>query len=318
MTDRSERGDCRFADQRVVMGLCELSEMAGDAALVRALTAGPGGLLDDSGIRVVQETPNRGLGMGGREFERGDAHMRMGVMEHGGELLGAEHPESIGGTKRGGTNVGVAVGERGDHGGLVVDEAGHGRGLPALACVGFHGVTLAVVMGRRAQIIQAQMLKSDTCPADGSTGNRMPKERPVSHIVIHDNIDGVTQYRQFDDLGHAVSHVEELRNTSGVEGTKLYALNEVAFEMKPYFRVEVVDAAATAPAAPVESVQPEVLPTAETVTYAEASSAPLETMGRDTTPLSGFEEPAMESVPNFDDPPVSSAGSDARRGLFGR
>jgi hypothetical protein len=136
--------------------------------------------------------------------------------------------------------------------------------------------------------------------------------------VIHDSIDGTDQYRQFDDLGQAVAFVEELRNTEGVEGAKLYALDEVAFEMKPYFKVEVVQPAAEPVPAPIETVQPEVLPTAETVTYVDASPMPVETMGRDTTPLAGFDEPAMESVPSFDDSPMPSSGSDSRRGLFGR
>lgn len=139
----------------------------------------------------------------------------------------------------------------------------------------------------------------------------------MSHIVIHDNVEGVTQYRQFDDLGHAVSYVEELRNIEGLEGAKLFELDEVAFEMKPYFKVEVVDGSATASSAPVEAVTPEVLPTAETVTYVEASPAPVETMGRDTTPLSDFDESEMEPVPNFDELPAPSS-SDPRRGLFGR
>lgn len=140
----------------------------------------------------------------------------------------------------------------------------------------------------------------------------------MSHIVIHDSIDGTNQYRQFDDLGHAVAFVEELRNTEGVEGAKLYALDEVAFEMKPYFKVEVLQAAAEPAPVPIETVQPEVLPTAETVSFVEASPQPVETMGRETTPLAGFDEPEMESLPSFDDSPMPPSGSDSRRGLFGR
>lgn len=140
----------------------------------------------------------------------------------------------------------------------------------------------------------------------------------MSHIVIHDDIDGITQYRQFDDLGQAVAFVEERRNTAGLEGAKLYALDEVAFEMKPYFKVEVVEAASAMLAPAFDEAEPEVLPTVETVTYVEASPQPLETMARDTTPLTGFEQPAMESVPSFDDAPIPPTGSDVRRGLFGR
>jgi hypothetical protein len=99
------------------------------------------------------------------------------------------------------------------------------------------------------------------------TTSAQAKERMASHIVNHDNIDGITQHREFDDLGHAVAFVEELRNIADVEDAKRYALGAVAFEMKPYFKVEVLDA--VMPLAP------------EAVTPSSASSESVETWGRD-------------------------------------
>ena len=52
----------------------------------------------------------------------------------------------------------------------------------------------------------------------------------MSHIVIHDDVDGVTQFRQFDDLGNAVTFLEEQQNAAGGSNAKLFELNEVHFE----------------------------------------------------------------------------------------
>jgi hypothetical protein len=145
----------------------------------------------------------------------------------------------------------------------------------------------------------------------------------VTHIVIHDGGEATTQYCQFDDLETAVSYLEELRNTEEVEDAKLFVLDEVMFEVKQYFKVEVLDPAPvsaddTTVTPIVESLQtPEVLPTAEDATYVEAAmQGPIEATAVDTaepeTPRSpvGFEEPIEAVVPG--------GGSDSRRGLFGR
>ncbi len=145
----------------------------------------------------------------------------------------------------------------------------------------------------------------------------------MTHIVIHDDGDAVTQYRQFDEQGHAVAYLEELRNTSRVDDAKLFTLDEVKFEVKQYFKVEVLDTTPapiddSVPAPVVESLQrPEVLPTAEDVTYVEAAmQEPIEAIATEATdsemppPPVGFEDPIEAAVP--------SGASDGRRGLFGR
>jgi len=145
----------------------------------------------------------------------------------------------------------------------------------------------------------------------------------VTHIVIHGGGDATTtQYCQFDDLETAVSYLEELRNSEAVEDAKLFALDEVMFEVKQYFKVEVLDpepvsADDTTVTPIVESLQtPEILPTAEDLTYVEAAmQVPIEATAVDTTesetsaPPVGFEEPIEAVVPG---------GGESRRGLFGR
>ena len=145
----------------------------------------------------------------------------------------------------------------------------------------------------------------------------------MTHIVIYDDLDAMTQYRQFDDLENAVSYLEELRNSAEEDDAKLFALDEVRFEVKQYFKIEVLDAAPTAVDEAsghplVESLQaPEILPTAEDVTYVDAVlQAPIEAEAVETTgsepsePPAEFEEPIEAAVPG--------AGNESRRGLFGR
>lgn len=76
----------------------------------------------------------------------------------------------------------------------------------------------------------------------------------MSHMVIYRTADGQPGYHQTEALEDAVSYVERLRNGDGVDHARIFRMEEVAFDFKPYFRVEVggeaATAAAPAPAAP--------------------------------------------------------------------
>lgn len=61
----------------------------------------------------------------------------------------------------------------------------------------------------------------------------------MSHIVIHDDGAGVTQYRPFDELEDAVAHIERLHNEAGVTDARLFALHEVPFSVHAYVKVEI-------------------------------------------------------------------------------
>ncbi len=163
---------------------------------------------------------------------------------------------------------------------------------------------------------------------------RVSKEPAVSHIVIHDDPQNVTQYRQFDDLSNAVAYLEDTKNTEGIENAHLFALEEVKFEVKQYFKVEVVeDVDATDSVDDVDAVEPssslwpptesppapsapapEILPTAEDAAFADAlPDSPAEGSGADSMTLS--EGTASES----DGPREAMLpGGEPRRGLFGR
>lgn len=64
----------------------------------------------------------------------------------------------------------------------------------------------------------------------------------MAYVVNWQGPDGSPGWHTVAELTDAAAHVEHLRNTEGVEGAKIYQLEEVAFELKPYFRVELAAA----------------------------------------------------------------------------
>ena len=135
----------------------------------------------------------------------------------------------------------------------------------------------------------------------------------MSHIVIHDDASGVTHYDQFTDLASAINHVEALRNHDGVDRARLFELQEVAYEMKAYFKVELGTPELKAGEPVVETVAPpEILPTAaETEMVFETASEPIEASASISTLID-------DPLDAFDEPRLTGAGGDGRRGLFGR
>ena len=113
---------------------------------------------------------------------------------------------------------GVRGPQAGPHGGLVTPVPGQGDGL-----------------GRR---VRCPRLKS---------GRRGPtercrhheKEKALSHMVIYRTADGQPGYHQAEELDEAVRFVERLRNGDGVDGARIFKMEEVSFDFRPYFKVEI-------------------------------------------------------------------------------
>jgi hypothetical protein len=78
----------------------------------------------------------------------------------------------------------------------------------------------------------------------------------VSHMVIFRSTDGKSGYHQTEELDEAIRFVERLRNAEGVEQARIFRLEEVGFEFRPYYRVEV----GAAGAAPVPGAGPVPVP----------------------------------------------------------
>lgn len=58
-------------------------------------------------------------------------------------------------------------------------------------------------------------------------------------MVIFQAPDGSQEFRQFESIDQVVTFVEDLRNTSGLDSAKIYRLEEVRFEFRPYYRVQM-------------------------------------------------------------------------------
>jgi hypothetical protein len=65
------------------------------------------------------------------------------------------------------------------------------------------------------------------------------KEKALSHMVIYRTADGQPGYHQADELDEAVRFVERLRNGDGVDGARIFKMEEVNFDFRPYFKVEI-------------------------------------------------------------------------------
>ena len=61
----------------------------------------------------------------------------------------------------------------------------------------------------------------------------------MSHMVIYRGADGKPGYHQTDDIHDAIGFVEQMRNDEGVEHARIFRLEEVVFEYRPYYRVEL-------------------------------------------------------------------------------
>jgi hypothetical protein len=78
----------------------------------------------------------------------------------------------------------------------------------------------------------------------------------MAYMVIFRSVEGKAGYHQAETLGDAVKFVERLRNEEQVEQARIFRMEEVAFDFKPYYRVEVV--AGEGPAAePAADPEPE-------------------------------------------------------------
>ncbi len=149
----------------------------------------------------------------------------------------------------------------------------------------------------------------------------------MAHMVIFQSTDGSPGYHQCDGIEDAVKYVEELRNDRGIDRARIFRMEEVEFEFRPYwFVVQRELAAAAAPAAPAAPAMPPPAPSSM-VAEPEALAAPDRSVAE--VPVAEMpvvdEEAAGEAEPEapahvaaapvdpFAPPPPAPS-----RGLFGR
>lgn len=170
----------------------------------------------------------------------------------------------------------------------------------------------------------------------------------MSHMVIFQTPEGNPGYNQFETLEEAVRFVEKLRNEQSVETARMFALEEVKFDFKPYFKVNLDQPAVTsgssaatpAPAAVAEALggsattPPAAEPTPAPSFAPPAPTGPPVTFGEPNPPAPPLPdldspvggEPATVGAPpppTFMAPPAAPPANHedqqtTRRGLFGR
>jgi hypothetical protein len=155
----------------------------------------------------------------------------------------------------------------------------------------------------------------------------------VSYMVIFRTADGKPGYQPAEDARGAAGAVERLRNEDGVDNVRIYRLEEVAFEYKVHYSVQLSEPEPAAPPAPfpVDEEAPAPHGDAGPVEGGEepswddetdeATPQPFDQMAVDPAGTPSWsdddgDEPAP--VEPVEPPAPASAEGEARRGLFGR
>jgi hypothetical protein len=136
-------------------------------------------------------------------------------------------------------------------------------------------------------------------------------------MVSYRSSDGKQSYHPTDELSDAMQYVEHLRNAEGVEHARIFKLEELSFEYRPYFRVELATALPPPPAASGESewLTSSATPAAPPEASDAPADAPADAKAEDADPLAA----AWSMSERLESPDGESVGAGmGRKGLFGR
>ena len=125
----------------------------------------------------------------------------------------------------------------------------------------------------------------------------------MPHMVIFRDVEGRAGYHQAEGLDDAVRFVEQLRNEQNISETRIFSMQEVPIEFRPYYRVTLAAAPMVGePETPAPAPDPEPVAEPEAVTEPEAVPEHVE-------------EPEVAAVGASAD---SASHNGSRFGLFGR
>jgi hypothetical protein len=157
------------------------------------------------------------------------------------------------------------------------------------------------------------------------------EEQHVPHLVKYTKADGQTGDHEVDELHDAIAYVERLRNEERAESARIFRVEEVIFEFKAYYRVELGGTSSLAIQPPAVAPTPAPSPApaedlaAPPLWEPPAESTPVAEQEAPSPVLTAEIEPAPVMDPWADAPPppalaeeVETAGANGRRGLFGR
>lgn len=137
----------------------------------------------------------------------------------------------------------------------------------------------------------------------------------MSYVVNWRGSDGQAGWFPVGDLPEAAAHVEHLRNVEGVGETKIFRLEEVPFEFRPYFRVELASADEPVPTFSVPAADPAPASEPAEVPWSAAEPAADQAPDPEAELVAAFQPPQPALAEVGADEPGSNG---QRRGLFGR
>lgn len=306
VADRAERSDRRLATKGVgVVGrdACERLDHVGVGVGVGSLAERPCGHLDDEAVGIVEPMGDGHRRMTGCQLDGTTRHDERRVVDRGGQLVGFEPAEPVERAQGEHAGRGIWRAERSPRGCLVTEMTGHCRGDAFI----------------RQETTQLTGHRADHKP------NAARRRTSVAHMVIFQRSDGTAGYHQCDELNQAVQYVETIRNNEGVEHARIFRMEEVSFDFKPYFRVEIGDGATVESAAPAAETSIADAPAADV----PAAEAPGTDEFTTPEPADAYaSDSALPAPPPMPDPlaplvaPDDAVDDDAavgaRRGLFGR
>jgi hypothetical protein len=151
-------------------------------------------------------------------------------------------------------------------------------------------------------------------------------------MVTFQTPDGTPGFHQSDTLDEAITFVERLRNEQGVHNSRIFRMEELKFDFKPYYKVEIASGAdnggLSAPERATPSSRPAPPRAAASLDLTEVTKDDDEaaTPEKAPEPVGAVATPAASTVATPPPPPpppakdaVPEAAAEApRRGLFTR
>ncbi len=137
----------------------------------------------------------------------------------------------------------------------------------------------------------------------------------MSHMVIYRGVDGKPGYHQTDDIHDAVSFVEQMRNEEGVEHARIFRLEEVVFEYRPYYRVQLTDA--SSPQAALADTPGAALPENGSAAQVESGDSPADETSDGTDVIDAADAVDVVEATDANGEVKAQAGG-PKKGLFGR
>lgn len=124
----------------------------------------------------------------------------------------------------------------------------------------------------------------------------------MPHMVVFRSSDGSPGYHQAESLEDAVRKVEHLRNEEQVTETRIFRMEEVPIEFKPYYRVEIPGSESAA--APAAAAAPAPAPAAPAAPEAAAPAPAPE--GEELPPFTVNQDDPLADIPFETPKPVAS------------